>query len=223
MNLYESLLPFLMVRRYWRDDCQNLDQYEVSIKNFEDLKGFYIDCAETAFRLLVVGLAFALIEDTGAPIIKTAKGDKDIWWFEQINNGIKNGQLDKFAVFKSITASLDLGLRNGVGHHSAHYDVGTDEIAYVKADDAALLETRLPYTSFVDKVFAGYCAFEQASTFFHVLIADRLSEEYPLFRPQSELLREAGLVAVVEPGRQSLCGSEQIYVAGDETRINKIV
>jgi hypothetical protein len=73
MNLYESFLPFLMVRRYWRDDCQNLDQYEVSIKNFEDLKGFYIDCTETAFRLLVVGLAFALIEDTGAPIIKTVQ------------------------------------------------------------------------------------------------------------------------------------------------------
>jgi len=72
-------------------------------------------------------------------------------------------------VFKSITASLDLGLRNGVGHHSAHYDVVNDEIVYVKADDAALIETRLPYTSFVDKVFAGYCAFEQASTFFQIL------------------------------------------------------
>ena len=50
-----------------------------------------------------------------------------------------------------------------------------------------------------------------------------MSEEYPLFRPQSELLREASLVAVMEPGRQSLCRSEQINVAGDETRINKIV
>jgi hypothetical protein len=103
------------------------------------------------------------------PSSRLSKGDKDIWWFEQINNGIKSGQLDKFPVFKSITASLDLGLRNGVGHHSAHYDVVNDEIAYVKADDATLIETRLPYTSFVDKVFAGYCAFEQASTFFQVL------------------------------------------------------
>src|ERR1017187_708694 len=40
-------------------------------------------------------------------------------------------------------------------------------------------------------------------------IADRLSEEYSLFRPQSELLREAGLVAVVKPCRQSLRGGEQ--------------
>lgn len=62
--------------------------------------------------------------------------------------------------------ALAVGLRNGVGHHSAHYDVVSDEIIYVKADDANLTEIRLPYTEFVDKVFAAYCAFELATVFF---------------------------------------------------------
>lgn len=44
LALYESLLPMLMVRRYWRDDRQDIKGYELSVKNFEDLKGFYIDC-----------------------------------------------------------------------------------------------------------------------------------------------------------------------------------
>src|SRR2546430_1576716 len=134
MELYESLLPLLMVRRYWREDRQDIAGYELSVKNFEDLKGFYIDCVETSFRLLVIGLASILIEQTGSATIRTKKGEEDIWWFEQLNNGIKNGQLDKYPVFIPITAALDLGLRNGVGHHSAHYEVGGDEIVYVKAD-----------------------------------------------------------------------------------------
>ena len=57
MELYESLLPILMVRRHWREDRQDITEYELSVKNFEDLKGFYIDCVETSFRLLVIGLA----------------------------------------------------------------------------------------------------------------------------------------------------------------------
>lgn len=169
MGLYESLLPLLMVRRYWREDQQDITGYELSVKNFEDLKGFYIDCVETSFRLLVIGLATVLIAQNGAPIISTARGDKDIWWFEQMNNGIKNGQLDKYPVFSVITQALDTGLRNGVGHHSAYYDVAADEIVYVKADDANLNEMRLPYTCFVDKVFGAFCAFELATTFFHFL------------------------------------------------------
>ena len=169
MELYESLLPLLMVRRYWREDQQDITNYELSVKNFEDLKGFYIDCVETSFRLLVVGLAFVLIEQTGTTTIRTKKEDKEIWWFEQLSNGTKNGQLDKYPVFAGVTPALDLNLRNGVGHHSAHYEVGTDEIVYVKADDASLKQVSLPYTAFVDKVFGAFCAFESATIFFHFL------------------------------------------------------
>jgi hypothetical protein len=167
LALYESLLPMLIVRRYWRDDQQNIGAYEVSIKNFEDLKGLYIDCVETTFRLLVIGLALELISTTGKPKIKTKTGEKTIWWFEQIANGVKYTQLKQHRMFDVFEPALDLGLRNGVGHHSAHYDVVSDEIIYVKADDENLAEVRVPYTEFVDKVFAAYCAFELATVFFH--------------------------------------------------------
>ncbi|HSU32764.1 MAG TPA: hypothetical protein VLJ11_16165 [Bryobacteraceae bacterium] len=169
MELYESLLPLLMVRRYWREEHQNITAYDLSVKNFEDLKGFYIDCVETSFRLLVIGLGFALIGDTGFTAINTRKGDKDIWWFEQMNNGIKHTQLDNYPVFAPIVSALDLGLRNGVGHHSAHYEVDSDTIVYVKADDASLATTSIQYTVFVDQVFRAYCAFEAATMFYQFL------------------------------------------------------
>ena len=117
----------------------------------------------------MIGLGLVLIGDTGTTTIHTKKEDKDIWWFEQMNNGIKNTQLDKHPVFAPITSSLDLGLRNGVGHHSAHYEVGSDTIVYVKADDASLESTSIPYTVFVDRVFQAYCAFEAATMFFQFL------------------------------------------------------
>lgn len=169
MELYESFLPILSVRRYWKDPEPDFTAFELSVKNFEDLKGFYIDCLETTFRFLVIGLAMVKITETGATTIATAKGDKDIWWFEQMNNGAKNTQLDKYPLFDSVTKFLDTSLRNGVGHHSAYYIVSSDEIAYVKADDAALNEVRLPFTVFVSKVFDTYCAFERAATFFQFL------------------------------------------------------
>jgi predicted RNA-binding Zn-ribbon protein involved in translation (DUF1610 family) len=169
MRLYETMLPLLMVRRYWRDDEQDISGYELSVKDFEDLTGFYIDCVETAFRLLVIGLGIELIARTGRPVVTTKTGDKTIWWFEQVANGIKDTQLKQFPIFALLTPALDLGLRNGVGHHSAHYDVRTDSIVYVKADDANLNEIQLSYTEFVDKVFKAYCSFELATDFFQWL------------------------------------------------------
>lgn len=117
----------------------------------------------------MIGLGLVLIADTGSTTIQTKKEAKDIWWFEQMNNGIKNGRLDKYPLFAPITQTLDLGLRNGVGHHSAHYDVGSDSIVYVKSDDANLESTSIPYTVFVDKVLQAYCAFEATTIFFHFL------------------------------------------------------
>lgn len=166
ISLYESLLPLLMVRRYWKDHLQKIDGYLLSNKNFEDLRALYVDAVETSFKLLVVGLAIELIAATGKPLVKTKAGDRDIWWFEQLKNGLKNTQLQKYPIFNHLTPALDLPLRNGVGHHSAHYDVNKDEIVYVRADGARLDEFRLSYTEFVDKVFEAYCAFELSSVFF---------------------------------------------------------
>jgi hypothetical protein len=169
MSLYESLLPMLMVRRYWKDHLQNIDEYLRSNKNFEDLRSFYVDTVETAFKLMVVGLAVELIAATGKAIVQTKNGDQNIWWFEQLNNGIKDTQLKMYPNFRLIMPVLDLKLRNGVGHHSAHYDVNTDEIVYVKADGPRLDEVHLSYTQFVSKVFDAYCAFELATLYFQWL------------------------------------------------------
>jgi hypothetical protein len=164
--LYESLLPLLMVKRYWKDHLREVDGYLLSTKNFEDLRPFYVDTVETSFKLLVIGLAIELIATTGKPLIETKNGEQDIWWFEQLNNGIKDTQLKKYPVFDRLMSALDLSLRNGAGHHSAHYDANADQIIYVRADGARLEEIRLSYTQFVSKVFEAYCAFELLTVFF---------------------------------------------------------
>jgi len=169
MCLYESLLPLLMVRRYWKSHHQKLELYMVSVKDFEELRTFYVDTVETSFKLLVIGLGVQVIADTGNVVIATKKGNHDIWWFEQIKNGIKDTQLRKYPVFKQITEALDLKLRNGVGHHSAHYDLNTDAIIYATADGATMTHVSVPYTEFVDKVFQAFCAFELATVFFQWL------------------------------------------------------
>ena len=169
LALYESLLPLLMVKRHWKPECHDLTNYELSVKNFEDLKGFYIDATETAFRLMLVGLGVYQIAQTGEAIVPTQKGARNIWWFEQVSNGVKETQLEKYPIFSPIRADLDLALRNGVGHHSAHYDVGTDTIKYVKAEEETLREISLSYTDFVDKTFRAYCAFELTTVFFQWL------------------------------------------------------
>ena len=54
-------------------------------------------------------------------------------------------------------------------------------------------------------------------------LAYGLSEKHSLFGPQLELLGCVLLVAIVEPGRQTLRGGEQINVRSGETRGDKIV
>src|SRR5208337_3848290 len=50
-----------------------------------------------------------------------------------------------------------------------------------------------------------------------------MCEQYPLFCPKPQSLSEAGLVAIMEPRRQSLCGCEQIHVARNEAGVYVIV
>jgi hypothetical protein len=47
-----------------------------------------------------------------------------------------------------------------------------------------------------------------------------LREQHPLFHPKPKSLREAGLVAVVKPCRQSLCGGVQGHVARNVNEYN---
>lgn len=81
LAMYESLQPLLMVRRYWKDHLQDVyDDYLLSNKNFDDLRSLYVDTVETAFKLLVTGLAVELIAKTGKPVITTRDGTlHDIW------------------------------------------------------------------------------------------------------------------------------------------------
>ena len=163
---YETLAPILMLKRYWKSHLQILDKYLLSVKDFEGLRSFYVDCVESSCKLLVIGLAMARIAQTGKPSLPTRKGERDIWWFEQLKNGLKEDHLRDPPTLRQIIEPLDLKLRNGVGHHAAHYEANSDEIVYVVADDSALRQVRMSYTTFVSTVFHAYCAFELAIIFF---------------------------------------------------------
>jgi len=72
---------------------------------------------------------------------------------------------------------MDNGLRNGIGHHSAIYDMRTDEVVYYKQQGRTLQETRVSYTVFAYKLLQIYSAVELAALYFHALQAKACEAE----------------------------------------------
>lgn len=47
---------------------------------------------------------------------------------------------------------VDTKLRHGIGHHSAHHEVGRDEVVLYDTKQGATVERRIRYTDFCDRV-----------------------------------------------------------------------
>jgi hypothetical protein len=67
-------------------------------------------------------------------------------------------------LFKNV---LDTKLRNGIGHHSAHYNLEKDEIVLYSTKQGATVERNISYTVFCDRVLKLFAAFELASVYHH--------------------------------------------------------
>ncbi len=165
---YLFLSPILRTM-YWSEPPKNLAEYQVSEKQFDELKHLYVNCFETVCRLTVIVIGIEALIHHKKLSLPTKKGEMSLWDYEAMQNGNKPSQLSKYPIRDMFVPFMDHSLRNGIGHHSAVYDAKTDDVVYYKQQGETLEEVRLPYTQFIDKVLKIYSAVELASKYFHVL------------------------------------------------------
>ena len=154
---------------YWTTPPQDLADYDVPEKRFDELKQLYINCFETLCRLTVIAIAIEAIIHHKTLSLPTKKGHMSLWDYEAMPNGNKPSQLAGYPIQHLFIPVMDNDLRNGIGHYSAVYDAKADEVVYHKYKGKKLVQVRLPYTEFAFKVLQIYSALELAALYFHAL------------------------------------------------------
>lgn len=67
---------------------------------------------------------------------------------------------------------MDTSLRNGIGHNSARYDSSKDEVICIQQSGNALIENRMHYTFFCDKVMELASVLFWSEEYFYSLLRD---------------------------------------------------
>lgn len=166
VNSYHFLQPLITVT-YWKEEYR--EPVTISDKRFNELRQLYIDCFETLFRLLVLATAFEIIILHRKLTIPTKKGSMTIEEFEQQPNGAKRDHIAKLPIEDLFISVLDTDFRNGIGHHSAHYEEEHDVIVIYNTKQAGTVTHVVGYTEFCQKVLDLFAAFELAAMYHHDL------------------------------------------------------
>ena len=164
--LYPMLSPIYNVF-YWSDDENSLDEYTLAQKRFEELKPFFVDCFETFCRLSVVAAAIEGIIWSKSLNIPTSKKPMKLERFDEMPNGSKPDILKKMVIGDLFVPYIDSGLRNGIGHHSARYDVNIDAIEYSYNTRKGAQHEIISYIRFCEKVVRLYGQIELVSIYAH--------------------------------------------------------
>jgi hypothetical protein len=157
---YDRIQPIYQIY-YWRKTLQRFDDFKLS-DNFDSLKQVYIDIFETTCRLLVAGIGLEVIIAHKSIRVPTRKGDISLDEFEALANANKREHLEKYPIADLFVPVIDTGLRNGLGHHSAHFDKESDQIVLYNTKKGAVIQQKLGYTEFCDRVVKLFAAFELA-------------------------------------------------------------
>lgn len=166
---YAAIQPLYQLW-YWKEEHRNLSNVVLTDKRFEQLKPLYVDCFETLFRLLVIGLAIELIDTNGSLEIPTRKGSMSLLDFANLSNASKKDHLKRFPLLdKVFMPVLDTEFRNGIGHNAAHYDAEHDLIELYDSKGSGEITRKVPYTEFCQKLVDLFSAFEIAVQYFTAL------------------------------------------------------
>jgi hypothetical protein len=164
-SLYEFLSP-LYLSFYWDDNKHSLDNFKLPDKRFEPLKQLYVDCFETFCRISVIAGGFEGIVTKQALGVPATKRLLTMEEFDVSKNGNKPDVLRQLTVGNLFVPFIDSHLRNGVGHHSAHYDENTDSIEYANENSKGVITRHtISYTRFCDKLVRLYGQLEAVSTY----------------------------------------------------------
>ena len=93
-------------------------------------------CFETLCRLLVLGMGYEMVVQHGKLEIPTKKGSMTLQEFERMANAAKRDHISKMAIGDLFLPVLDADFRNGIGHHSAHYEQEPDAIVIFDSKDS---------------------------------------------------------------------------------------
>ena len=167
---------------YINDDNLDLAEYHMCQKRFRDLKSFYIDCFETFCRISVLAATIEGIDKYGIPCIPKKNGNMSLEEFEVVPNGSKVDILNNLKVGSYFSGFIDSKLRNGVGHHSAHYDINFDIVKYRNQNKNGISDGSITYNEFCEKVIRLYIQLENVALYVHWLAFNSypLNRKYPL-------------------------------------------
>jgi hypothetical protein len=174
---YNGIQPLYQLY-YWRKELQNLDGFRLSDKKFDSFRQLYIDCFETTCRLMVIAAGVEMIILYKSLEIPTKKGTMTLGDFEALPNANKREHLGKYPIEDLFVPVIDTGLRNGVGHNSAHFEKETDQIILYDSRGSATVSQKLGYTEFCDRVVKLFAAFELAVMYhngLHIFLKGQLS------------------------------------------------
>ena len=87
--------------------------------------------------------------------------------FEQLANAGKRDHIAKYPIKDLFLTVIDTDFRNGIGHHSAHYERDADCIVLYDTKDAGTVSRVVGYTEFCDKVLTLFAAFELGAIYHH--------------------------------------------------------
>lgn len=167
-NFYGAVAPIYNVF-YWDEKKHNLDDYTLAQKRFEQLKPFFVDCFETFCRISVIAAGIEGIIFSNAIGVPKSKGIMAIHDFDVMPNGSKPDILKQQVVAGLFVPYIDHNLRNGLGHHSAHYEVKSDSIRYATENQLGLKTHQISYARFCEKVVRLYAQLELVSLYAHWL------------------------------------------------------
>lgn len=169
-KVYSSLAP-VFACLYWNDNKpEGLDSYTLAQKRFDELKPLYVDCFETFCRVSVIAGGLEGIILNNALGVPSSKRVLSLAQFDvETTNGSKADILKNLPTGDLFAPFIDHNLRNGIGHHSAHYSVGTDLIDYITENRNARKQHSISYIRFCEKVIRLYGQLEAVSTYAHWL------------------------------------------------------
>jgi hypothetical protein len=174
---YDGLQPLYQMY-YWKKELRVLDSYHLSDKRFDPLRQLYIDCFETTCRLMVAAIGVETIIHQNSLEIPTNKGSMTLDDFETLTNANKREHITKYPIEDLFVPVIDTDLRNGIGHHSAHYDRASDQIILYGTKRSGIVTSALGYTDFCDRVVKLFSAFELAVMYhngLHISLGGRFS------------------------------------------------
>jgi hypothetical protein len=177
-------IAYILIPMY---DCLNNDNldlanYHMCQKRFRDLKSFYIDCSETFCRISVLVATVEGSGKIGTPCIPKKSGTMSVAEFEVMENGSKVDILKNLNVGCYFHGFIDSKLRNGVGHHSAHYDIKLDIVKYRNQNKKGIFDGSITYNEFCEKILRMYIQLENLALYIHWLAfySYLVNGKYPL-------------------------------------------